>query len=114
MSQLLSDFLRSRGFATLIAVDAMQTVMYAVRGDPVTVLLDIGLPGGSGLMSLRRMRENAKTASLPVFVITGSTEAALHRQLFALGAEAVLTKPVDLESLYTRIMGRLEGESLSA
>lgn len=108
MAMLLSDFLRSRGFATVVAVDAMQAVMYAVRSEPSIVLLDVNMPGGSGLHALRKLRANAKTAKLPVFAISGNRDPEVQKQLYDLGVDVYLSKPVDLESLYLRIRGRLE------
>lgn len=114
MSTLLSDFLRSRGFATLTAVDAMQTVMYATRGDPALILLDIAMPGGTGLHALRKLRSNDKTARIPVFAISGLQDPVIHGELYKLGVDVFLPKPVDLEALNLRIRGRLEGIALTA
>lgn len=114
MATLLSDFLRSRGFATLVAVDAMQTVMYAVRSSPAIVLLDINMPGGTGIHALRKLRANARTAALPVMAISGNKDAAVQKELYELGVEVFLSKPVDLEALYQRIRGRLEIVAKSA
>lgn len=114
MATLLSDFLRSRGFATLVAVDAMQTVMYAVRSEPAIVLLDVNMPGGTGIHALRKLRANAKTATVPVMAISGSRDVAVQKELYELGVDVYLSKPVDLEALYQRIRGRLESVAKSA
>jgi DNA-binding response OmpR family regulator len=114
MSTLLSDFLRSRGFATLVAVDAMQTVMYAVRGRPAIVLLDVGMPGGSGIHALERLRNNAVTCEIPVIAISGMDDSSVSARLYELGVDVFLKKPVELEQLYQRITGRLEVAALSA
>lgn len=114
MSTLLSDFLRSRGFATLVAVDAMQTVMYAVRGQPQIVLLDVGMPGGSGLHALEKLRGNVLTRSLPVIAISGMDDPLVSARLYDLGVDVFLKKPIDLEQLHQRIRGRLEVTALSA
>src|SRR2546422_8557667 len=49
--QLLSSVLKASGFELTIARDAMQAVMMAMRNPPDAVILDIGMPGGSGLRS---------------------------------------------------------------
>ena len=108
MSTLLSDFLRSRGFATLVSVDAMQTVMYAIRSEPVLVLLDVNMPGGTGIHALQKLRANAKTAKLPVIAISGNSDLEVKKKLYDLGVEVFLSKPVDLEMLHQRIRGRLD------
>ena len=108
MATVLSDFLRSRGFATLVSVDAMQTVMYALRSDPVLVLLDVNMPGGTGIHALQKLRANAKTATLPVIAISGNTDLGVKQKLYDLGVEVFLSKPVDLEMLHQRIRGRLD------
>lgn len=108
LAMLLSDYLRSKGYATLIAGDAMQTVMYATRSEPSIVLLDINMPGGTGLKALRSLRANQKTATLPVIAISGTHNLDTQKELFDLGVGLYLSKPIDLEALYVRIRATLE------
>ena len=62
---------------------------------PLLVLLDLKLPKVNGLEVLRRMREEAKTRSIPIIVFTSSTEEQDILDSYRLGANSYIRKPVD-------------------
>jgi CheY-like chemotaxis protein len=62
---------------------------------PSVVLLDLKLPRIDGLEVLRRMREDPRTRSIPVVVLTASREEEDVARAYALGANAYVRKPVD-------------------
>lgn len=62
---------------------------------PILVLLDLKLPKVNGLEVLRRMREEARTRSIPVIVFTSSTEEQDILDSYRLGANSYIRKPVD-------------------
>ena len=64
---------------------------------PAVVLLDLKLPRVDGLEVLRRIRADARTALLPVVILTTSRESLDLRQAYSLGANSYIRKPVDFE-----------------
>ena len=64
---------------------------------PAVVLLDLKLPRIDGLEVLRRIRADARTAVLPVVVLTTSRESLDLRQAYSLGANSYIRKPVDFD-----------------
>lgn len=64
---------------------------------PAVVLLDLKLPRVDGMEVLRRIRADARTALLPVVILTTSRESLDLRQAYSLGANSYIRKPVDLE-----------------
>ena len=106
---ILSSVLKKAGYDTLIAHDAMQAVMMAMRKPPDAILLDIGMPGGTGLQVLQRLKASTKTSMIPVVVLTGSTEPDLPDRVRSLGAAEFLSKPVDPPTLLSTLQ-RLLGE----
>lgn len=66
---------------------------------PALVLLDLGLPGMSGFDVLRAMREAVELRSVPVLVITVSTEERDRERAFELGAVEFCQKPSDFSLL---------------
>lgn len=103
MASILSAALTTRGHTVSIARDAMQAVMFAVQQQPNAVLLDINMPAGTGLGALKRLQASARTSSIPVVVLSGSTDVTLPATVRADGAKAFFRKPVDLEALCTRL-----------
>lgn len=77
------------------------------RVAPDMLVLDVMLPGRSGLDILRDLRAAAETARLPVLMLTAKGQAKDREQAMALGANAFLTKPfsnADLLDTVTRLM----------
>jgi two-component system response regulator len=62
---------------------------------PALVLLDLKLPRIDGLEVLRRLRADARTALLPVVILTASREDEDVVRSYSLGANAYVRKPVD-------------------
>lgn len=62
---------------------------------PAVVMLDIGLPRLSGLEVLERLRTDARTALLPVVILTSSDEERDRLLSYQIGANSFVRKPVD-------------------
>jgi DNA-binding response OmpR family regulator len=63
------------------------------RTNPDVLVLDVMLPGRSGLDILRDLRGAAATADLPVLMLTAKGQSKDRDLALALGADAYLTKP---------------------
>jgi DNA-binding response OmpR family regulator len=96
---LLAAEMRAKGWTVDIASDAMQTVMFAMRGQPDAIVLDIQMPGGTGVEALRKLKASTKTAAIPVVICSGSTEPTAEASVRALGAAQFIQKPVDVDAL---------------
>lgn len=97
--QMLGAGLRKRGFDVTTAFDAMQAVMVTIRAVPDAVVMDINMPGGTGIEALRRIRSSTKTSGVPVVAITGSATPEVREHAIELGAADVLEKPIDVDAL---------------
>ena len=91
--------LNEGGHITLPAYDSMQTMMFVMKQQPDLVLLDINMPGGTGLGVLRKLKMSTKTRGVPVVIITGSTDDKLPDEVLKLGATHFLTKPIEPDVL---------------
>ena len=99
----LSIRLRSSGYNVLTARDGAGATATAAKQSPDLMILDIGIPGGDGLVVLERLRHIASTVVMPVIVLTGRDPAVVRDKALALGATAFLQKPVDNAQLLALI-----------
>jgi len=76
--------------------------LIAARGFDL-VLLDMVMPGMSGLQVLHEIRSNADTADLPVIMMTGHRDPAAAIDGLAAGADDHVAKPLDFDVLAARI-----------
>ena len=65
---------------------------------PKLVLLDLKLPKVDGLEVLRALKQDKRTRSIPVVVMTSSREDPDIRAAYDLGANSYVVKPVDFEA----------------
>lgn len=68
---------------------------------PAVAILDLGLPGRSGLEVLERLRAAPDTAGLPVLVLS-ARDGALREAVEGLGA-SFMSKPFDVDALAARV-----------
>jgi CheY-like chemotaxis protein len=100
VSHLVTSLLREKGHKVLTAYDAVQGMMQAKRTPPVDVIvLDINMPGGSGEDTLKKIKMSTRTSDIPVIILSGSIDSQGQERVRALGAEAVLSKPLVPEEL---------------
>ncbi len=64
---------------------------------PQVILLDINMPKLGGIEVLQRMRDDERTRTIPVVVLTTSVEDADRIQSYRLGANSYVRKPVDFD-----------------
>jgi CheY-like chemotaxis protein len=95
---LVETILLSRpGWRTLPALQGALGIELAREYRPDVVLLDLHLPDMSGDEVLRRLRGDERTASIPVIVVSADATNDSLERLRAAGADAYLTKPLDVD-----------------
>ena len=100
--RLLEAVLSPRGYRVVTA-DSGEAALRLLDADPPdVVLLDILMPGIDGYEVCRRIREDPRTAVLPVVMITASGEQEKVRATES-GADDFITKPFDQAELLARI-----------
>lgn len=101
---MLGAAFRKRGWQVVQAFDAMQAVMYSNRSPrPDAVVLDLGMPGGTGFGVLERLALSARTSAIPVVVITGSKDDEDVDRALGMGAAEFIRKPVEPEALVDEV-----------
>ncbi len=100
---IIARRLTHMGYLTALADnggDALDLV--AARGFDL-VLLDLVMPGMSGLQVLAELRSRPETSDLPIIVITARGDPAAAVQALAAGADDHVAKPFDFDVLNARI-----------
>ncbi|MFP5355025.1 MAG: PAS domain S-box protein, partial [Gemmatimonadota bacterium] len=95
---LVEAILQARpGWRTLPALQGQLGVELAREHLPDVVLLDLHLPDMPGEEVLRRLRSDPRTAHIPVVVVSADATRASVDRLRIVGADAYLTKPIDVD-----------------
>lgn len=97
---LLRDFLELEGFTVDAAYDYDSGLTLALSGDHELVVLDVVLPGGSGLDLLKTVRASSK---VPVVLLSAIGEAVDRIIGLQTGADDYLVKPFEPRELVARI-----------
>ena len=103
--KLVRDVLQAKGYATLEAGTAEEGLELARAEKPALILMDIHLPGMSGIEALKALRAEAATASIPVIAITASVMKESVREVMAAGFNAFIEKPIDVRGFLDKVRG---------
>ena len=101
--KLFRDVLQLNGYETLEATTGEQTVELATRHAPSLVLMDIQLDGMDGLTALRALREDKRTASIPIVAVTAQAMAGDRERFVDAGFDDYISKPVNVRELVATI-----------
>ncbi|HSJ22061.1 MAG TPA: response regulator [Nocardioidaceae bacterium] len=96
----LSMNLRARGYGVLTALDGESALDTLRRDAPDVVILDLGLPGVSGVDALRELR---RWSAVPVIVLSARHGSDDKVQALDVGADDYVTKPFGVDELLARV-----------
>jgi CheY-like chemotaxis protein len=82
------------------ANNGTQGYMMAMAEKPDLIILDLKMPNGEGNYVLVKLKENPHTQNIPVIVLTIEKHLGVRRQMFSIGADAYLNKPIDWAVLF--------------
>jgi diguanylate cyclase (GGDEF)-like protein/PAS domain S-box-containing protein len=99
----LARRLVQKGFQVDTAADGEEALARASSGKYDLVLLDVEMPGVSGLDVLKQLRETRSQTELPVIMVTGRTDSADIVEALSLGANDYVVKPIDFPVALARI-----------
>ncbi len=104
----LSRRLQRRGHEVALANDGRAGVEVARAGRPEVILLDMNLPEMDGWTVARTLKDDPKTATIPIIALTAHALAGDREKALEAGCDDYHPKPVDFSRLLTQIDAALE------
>jgi len=91
------------GADLVCAESGEEAIRLAAERRPILILMDIRLPGMTGLEATRQLKEDEKTRDIPVWALTAYAMTEDREKALAAGCDDYLTKPVDTADLTERL-----------
>jgi DNA-binding response OmpR family regulator len=104
IAEIERDFLEIEGFETVIAADGQRGLQQALSGKFDLILLDLMLPGISGIDICRKIRGEIDA---PILMVTAKIEDTDKVRGLGLGADDYISKPFSLTELVARVKSHL-------
>ena len=111
IARLLEIELKAAGYDVRVASDGEQALAAAQERPPQLVLADVMMPNMDGFELTRRLRQDPRTATVSVIMLTARGLSADKLEGFAIGADDYIVKPFDTPELLARIRGVLNRAS---
>jgi two-component system cell cycle response regulator DivK len=96
--KLVRDVLEYVGYDVREARTAEDGIALAVKEPPDLVLMDLQLPGIDGMEALRRLRENVRTADIPVVAVTAQAMKQDRERALEAGFNGYIEKPISVRA----------------
>src|SRR4051812_25357918 len=104
---LVAFKLSAAGHELITATDGATALTEARRAVPDIVVLDVAMPGMSGLDVCRELRAEPITSAIPVILLTARGQESDVEAGFAVGADDYIVKPFSPRELQTRVTALL-------
>jgi len=106
--KLARDVLEFAGFETVEATGGVEAVALTIEHLPALVLMDIRMPDMNGTEALKLLREDSRTAEIPIVALTSSTMRGDEQRFLAEGFDGYLGKPISVREFPDQVRGFLK------
>lgn len=93
--KLVRFLLTKRGYRVVTAASAPEALAALARETPAIILMDLQLPGISGLELTSQLRRDPALASVPIVAVTASAMRGDEERALAAGCDGYVAKPID-------------------
>lgn len=111
--QVLKQILQ-QDYRLLFARDGEKTLILATNEQPDLILLDIMMPGITGLETCKRLKNNSATRHIPIIFVTALAETRDEAEGFSAGCVDYITKPVSPPIVLARVKAQLSLVSIES
>ena len=109
--KLMRDVLTFKGYRLVEAETGEDGVRLARELHPDLVLMDIQLPGISGITAFRQIRDDATTATIPILAVTASVMTQDRKTIMAAGFDGYQSKPLNVKAFIEAVRQILDQRS---
>jgi two-component system cell cycle response regulator DivK len=102
--KLASTVLEHAGYHVLSTESATNAIVMAQALLPHLILMDIQLPGMSGLEATRQLKSNAATSSIPIIALTAFAMKGDKERTLDAGCDGYIAKPFGYKDLLAKVM----------
>lgn len=95
--KLVRDVLQFKGYTILEASTGDEGIKIAENRRPALVIMDVQLPGMSGIEALKRLRRNPKLRKTPVIAVTASAMVEDLSKIEKAGFDGYQSKPISVK-----------------
>ena len=100
---ILAAQIRVAGYESLEASDGAVAIQIAAQHQPDVIIMDVGLPVMDGVTATRALKEDVRTAHIPVIMLTARSGTKDVVSGLEAGAQEYLPKPFDVAELVARV-----------
>jgi putative two-component system response regulator len=111
--QILSRLLVREGYIVTTARNGLEALRKVQEQQPDLILLDVMMPEMDGFTVCQRLKDDERTALIPITMLTGRDDHDNHRRGIEAGADDFLAKPFDHTILRARIRSQLRIKHLT-
>jgi two-component system cell cycle response regulator DivK len=109
--KLAKDILEFRGYRVSVAGSAEDGLALAATDPPDLVVMDIQLPGMSGIQALGKLRGEASTRQIPVVAFTASVMPGDRHTIMGAGFNAFLSKPIAMKEFAETVAAQIAAKA---
>jgi DNA-binding response OmpR family regulator len=117
LSQIVAYNIKKSGATVHIARNGAECIELAVQHSPDLIVTDYQMPTLDGLQACMKLKEDPKTATIPVLMLTARGHRISEAELARTNIVAVLPKPFSGRQLLAKVeevLGRPSGERMAA
>jgi two-component system cell cycle response regulator DivK len=112
--KMFAVLLEAGGYTVLQAADGLAGLDLARRVRPQLIIMDLDLPGISGLVATRTLKSDPQTSNIPILLTTATEVAADNREVGECGCDGFMPKPISVASFLETVAAFLRHDPATA
>ena len=101
--RLIEFTLKKGGYRMLVATNGKEAIEMAVEAAPNLIIMDVLMPEMDGMEALEQLKNDERTASIPVILLTGIGQSTTRQEVEEKGTTTYLAKPFSPNKLLREV-----------